>query len=183
MNGSRLLLVIAFLLALAAGLAAGVLASRLPMGAKTAPTPHSQLADELQLTPAQSDRMKLIWEGTRDSLDDCFASARTLQQQRDDAVVSLLTPEQKEKYVKINQDYVNQFADVTARREAAFQQAVKRTEEMLMPAQKLKYQEIIRSRMGQPGGQGGPGPAGMGPVEGGASHPPGPQRASPAARE
>src|SRR5438874_845812 len=105
MNGRRITLVFAFVMALAAGLAAGVLASRLPVAGKAAAGPHSQLAEQLQLTPEQSEKMKAIWERTRDSLDDCFASARTLQQERDEAVVAMLTPDQKDKYVKINQDY------------------------------------------------------------------------------
>ena len=106
--------------------------------------------------------MKAIWEGTKDSLDDCFARARTLQQERDDAVVALLTAEQKDRYAKVNQAYVDKFAEVATRRQTAFQQAVDKTEQMLTEAQKKKYREVLRGRMGRAG------PFGPAPVSGSA---------------
>src|SRR6476646_4080924 len=96
----EILLISLTVLALGAGLAAGLLAARLPTGsgssADTVPgvgsgaanqsAEHGSLTDELQLTPQQRDQMREIWEGTRGRVHQVYEDAQQLQKDRDDAI-------------------------------------------------------------------------------------------------
>lgn len=64
----ELLLIVLTVLALGAGVAAGLLAARLPAANTNPITPQSAditpLVAELQLTPAQRDQMRTIWSAS-----------------------------------------------------------------------------------------------------------------------
>jgi len=65
-------LVLAYVLALAAGTTSGVLAERLhsPNAADSAP-----LATQLQLTADQREQMRQVWEDARNTSDACYKQA------------------------------------------------------------------------------------------------------------
>jgi hypothetical protein len=140
------LLILAYLLALAAGTTSGVLAERLhsqvPLMA-TAP-----LAAQLQLTPAQCAQIRGVWEGVSHTLDSCYQQAQAVQQQRDEMLYNLLTDDQKAKFAIMDRNFAQQFAVLLAQRTAAFNDGLTRTEGMLTDAQRAKYQQIIHDRLG-----------------------------------
>ena len=106
------LLVVSCVLALGAGVFAGMVVSRLPGKTVEMPLPadHSELSDELQLSTGQRDQMRAIWEGVRSKVHDASDRAQALQKQRDDAIFAILTPEQKAKYAALTQQTADEFA-------------------------------------------------------------------------
>jgi hypothetical protein len=163
----QLLLIGLTVLALAAGVAAGMLASRgggassssssvggTPTTGTTAPViiDRTPLVQELQLSPEQRDRMREIWEAVRGDVHETFSDAQRLQRQREDALVALLTDEQKAQFEKISKDYADQFAELTRKRDKVFQQAVERTRGLLNDEQRRRYEQILKSATGRDGG-------------------------------
>ncbi len=108
----------------------------------------------------QHERMRDIWEGTRDVVDECFLKAQAFQKECDDALVALLTDEQKAAYAKVNDRYVVQMNDLNDKRTATFKDAVRSTKEQLTEPQRRRHDEILNSRLGQ-GVPGGPPPPWM----------------------
>lgn len=152
MGKTRFLIVGLFVLALGAGLAAGLLLPRaVAIGTASAPR-RTALAEELGLSDAQSVQMRQIWEGVRDRVDACFLRAQQVQKQRDDAILSLLTPEQRTRFDRAQRDYASKLDEIKSEREAAFKEAVRRTEEVLSGPQKARYRQILASRLGPTAG-------------------------------
>ena len=152
MGKAKLVMAILFVLALAAGLLAGMLVMHAPTGTGTAAVEASArtpLAEELQLSADQSQQMRSIWEGVRQQVDGCFGRAQELQKRRDEAVAAILTPEQKAVYAKLQQGYIDAVIGLKAERDAAFADAVKRTEQILSEPQRQRYREILKSRVGE----------------------------------
>jgi len=149
-------LVLMVFLAGGAGLIAGKLSSR-PAAASVVTPQRATLSDELQLTPEQRTTMKAIWEAARDAATQCAADAQKLQRQYDDAVVELLTPEQKVHYKELTDQTKEKVKALDARREAAFSQAVERTNKILSEPQRKIYQQVIQSRLGASGAEPGVG--------------------------
>lgn len=147
-------LIFAYVLALAAGTTSGLLADRLRA---TAPGGGSApLAAQLQLSTQQSDQIRAIWENVSQSVDSCYQQGQTIQAARDQALLSLLTDEQKAKFATMDQDFARQFAALMTKRQAAFQQGLEKTEALLNADQRAKYEQIVRQRLGSlaqtPGG-------------------------------
>jgi hypothetical protein len=149
-HGTRVLMFAVFALTLSAGVVAGLLASRMPAKpVPPAPADASSLADALQLAPGQREQMRQIWEGVRDTANDCYTQAQKLEQQREDDVQSLLPEEKKPRYREIQQAYTDHCAALKVQREAEFDKAVERTKQMLNPGQRDKYEQILKSRVGR----------------------------------
>ena len=151
-------LVILTVLAVGAGVVAGMVVSRLPAAATGAPNggaaspggagsaaPQSALAEELHLSSQQSDQMRVIWEGVRDKVRSSYENADRLQRQRDEAIQALLTPEQKAKFEKLTQDYSDRFIALRRDRDSAFAQAVEQTRKLLADDQRQKYDELLKA--------------------------------------
>jgi hypothetical protein len=155
MRNLKLIFVGVFVLTLASGVVAGMLVSRIPAvrGIKSTQQ-HLLLGDELQLNADQHEKMRDIWEGTRDVVDECFQQARAYQKERDEKFVGLLTEQQKAEYAKINDDYVGKINKLNDKRTAAFKDAVQKTKELLTEPQRKRYEEILKDRLGHdaPGG-------------------------------
>jgi Spy/CpxP family protein refolding chaperone len=160
----KLVLVAASILALGAGVFAGMAVSRLPASAppivSTVPLDHASIADELQLTDAQRDQMRSIWEGVRLNVHQTMDRAQSIQKDRDAAVVAMLTDSQKARYAALTQQAAEQFATLTAQRDLAFHDGVDQTRKILTEAQRQAYDRIIRDRVGT-------GPEGANGVNGG----------------
>ncbi|HUB26171.1 MAG TPA: hypothetical protein VL992_12140 [Tepidisphaeraceae bacterium] len=149
---ATVVLVLAYVLALAAGTTSGVLAERLRSAGVTSAAP---LAEQLQLTPDQCSRMRSLWQGVNDTVDDCYRQAEKLEQRRDEALVKLLTNEQKASFAGTDKIFAAEFAALSDRREKALQGALQETEAMLSPEQRVKYEQIVRERLGRLPGQTG----------------------------
>jgi hypothetical protein len=154
MGKAKFALTAVFLLAVASGLVAGVLMGRLPVAGSVQAAARSPLAQELQLTTEQNEAMRQIWEGIRQDVDDCFLQAQTSQKARDEALFALLTDEQKVKFAKVQNDCARELASLKAQRDAAFQDAVLRTERILSESQRQRYRQILQARLGQDAGSG-----------------------------
>lgn len=151
-----------FLLALIGGGAAGLLAARYLAGpVQTVPASNLPLSEALQLSPTQRDQIRDIWLKMQGTSDDCYRQAKSLDQQEHDAIINLLNRDQKEQYEKIHQDYQDKYTANTAKRQAAFDQAVENTKKLLTDSQRRRYEQILTDRMGSGVGQGDARPSGV----------------------
>ncbi|MEI7767304.1 MAG: hypothetical protein WCJ97_07695 [Phycisphaerae bacterium] len=155
MSKSVVLLLIVFLVALGSGFIAGFTAQRQPMGPGPKPEPRSWLERELKLSDTQKEQMRAIWsEHMRSgSTTQPVDKRRQYARERDDAVVALLTAEQKAEYDRIRQTYDAKVAELNQQREAQFKAAVEKSKAILNPEQQKVYEEILKK--GPPGGRGG----------------------------
>jgi uncharacterized protein YdbL (DUF1318 family) len=173
MNRLKFLIAVLFTVALGTGIVVGMGVSR------TSPKTQDRgfwLAEELNLTPAQSEKMKTIWSDISRPGQNNFERRRQLQKERDDAVQALLNDEQKTAYLAVVEKFNAQVAELNHEREAAFQAAVESTKDILTDAQKTKYDELMKRGFrggGRPDGgpgrmEGGPHMDGRGEHDGGA---------------
>ena len=145
---------VAAVLSLAAGLAGGMLLARLPQTASSGPTTsaiHDQSLRELNLSPAQQQQMRDIWEKVQKSAQDSYRDARRCESERDRKLEALLTDEQKKEFGKITQDYVAQYGAAKAHRDAIFREAVEETRKILNSGQRERYEQILKAKLGAPG--------------------------------
>ena len=92
--------------------------------------------------------MRMIWERTSTDLDGFFRRAQAIQRDRDEALVQLLTDDQREKFGIMDKEFAKRFADLKVEREAVFRDALAQTEGMLNDWQRAKYEELVRGRIG-----------------------------------
>lgn len=172
MTKQKVLMVCLFLVALGCGFVAGRNFGRPEHEGRREP---SWLADELKLTSAQREQMRTIWSETLKGEGQRHGDRRRqLQRERDEAVVALLTAEQRTAYDKVQERFGQQMAEISKEREASFQRAVEQTKAILNESQRAKYEQLMKSRAGgPPWGRGpgsaptsGPGPAGPPPEPG-----------------
>ena len=76
-------------------------------------------------------------------------SAQQLQQQRDDALIALLNTEQKAAFEKISKEYADRYAELLRQRDDEFAQAVNETRKLLDDQQRQKYDQILKSHVGE----------------------------------
>jgi hypothetical protein len=171
MMNSNLVLASTVLLVLGAGVVVGRLSDHLPMRTPNAATqeqrPRSWLVDQLKLTTDQRQKMDAIWAATRQEFDKDFEERRAQQKDRDQAILNLLSPQQRVAYDKINNDYHAASDDLFKDRQKALQDANDQTRALLSSEQQKIYdlmsKEMQRNGPRGPGGPGrGPG-SGMGP--------------------
>jgi hypothetical protein len=151
-------------LALCAGVVAGLVAARLPVMAGPAPTPaptpaspdRGPLDAALNLSADQREKMQQIWEGVRSKVNDAFDKAQDLQQSRDRDLVALLDDEKKAEFEKISQEYARRFIELGRQRDAAFDEAVERTKKLLNAEQRKKYEQILKTHVRPPAPPMGP---------------------------
>ena len=143
MTRTRLIVLMATLLAFAAGGALGLLLYRpAPPG-----HPGNPLTRDLKLTPEQQAKMDKIWSDTMRSLTSQYGDRRRqLAQQRDQAILALLSSEQKAQYDQIMQDYARGQEELSQERAKAFQDAMAQTKLILSPEQAQKFEELMKRR-------------------------------------
>jgi hypothetical protein len=144
----EVLLVVVTVLALGAGLTAGLLSSRLPAEQEDS-SAVSPLVAELDLTAAQRAQMKQIWEEAQSKVLRAFNDAQALQKDRDDEIIRMLTDEQKAKFAELSKKYADHYAQLQQTREKVLNNAVESTLKVLNDKQKVKYQEILKARLGE----------------------------------
>jgi hypothetical protein len=84
----------------------------------------------------------------RETTQQCLEDGRRIQKERDDALVALLSDEQKLKFQKLSDEYATQFAELNRKRDKDFEKAVQQTRKILNEGQWRKYEQILRSRVG-----------------------------------
>lgn len=155
MNRLQLMIISLFAVALSTGIVVGMTLTRNATVPQDNGVPHEGLAKELGLTPAQSDQMRDIWTEMLKKHQD---NRHQLQKERDDSIQAILSPEQKEKYGKIVEQYNQAVAESFREREEAWQSAVERTKAILTDDQRTKYEQLLKQgNRGWPFGHGGPG--------------------------
>ena len=147
------LLVGMFIVAMAAGIVTGRLTARQPPQRPTV-LGTSPLSEELQLTQAQCDQIRPIWETTRETARACAKEAEQIQREHDEALKALLPEEQKAQYERLSQENHRRIAEQNAKRKEAFRQAVNRTETLLQPDQQRAYRQILKNQLGAALGSG-----------------------------
>jgi Spy/CpxP family protein refolding chaperone len=145
----KVLLVIGFVLAFGAGVAMG---PKLWTPAVAAPAsrsggPASWLKTELNLDPAQQERMERIWQETahrtRREHDE---RKRQLVKARDEAVSALVRAEDRGKYDAVQKTFADGNAALEREWRNSFADAVERTKQILTPEQRRKYEEFLKAR-------------------------------------
>jgi Spy/CpxP family protein refolding chaperone len=149
MTKAKLILIIAFVVTLAAGVVVGFtirsLPHRPPMPFAGGPPPHNHFPD-LKLSAEQKAKMDEIWSAVmRDSREIQSKQRQAFQKQREEAVRAILTEEQKVKYDEVLKDYASKMAELGKAREKAFQEAVEKTKLILNAEQRKKYEEWLKS--------------------------------------
>ncbi len=145
---TRLIVFVGFIVAFAAGLMVGI--NRQPAAPQAPgekrPDRGSWLADQLQLTPEQQERMSEIWEGARRGGHQQGDRRRELRDARDKAIADLVRPEDRAAYEQALRDYEKGAEALEAEWKSAFQQSVERTRAILTPEQRDKYETIMARR-------------------------------------
>ncbi|HUS57239.1 MAG TPA: hypothetical protein VM141_01185 [Planctomycetota bacterium] len=145
MTKTKLVVLLGFCTAFAAGAAAGMTFTR-----ATHRPPHlSYLSRELDLTSRQREQMQQIWsEVLRAPMRPEHEQRQALQREKEEALLELLTPEQKTKRNEIVQEHDRKIAELAAARKRAFDEAVQQTKQMLTEPQREKYEEMLKQRAG-----------------------------------
>jgi Spy/CpxP family protein refolding chaperone len=166
---TKLVVIIGFAVAFAAGLIVGLESRQTSIGSTAAPAATRPsggrgpgpgwLTSELNLNPQQQEQMKQIWsEVARHGRGEQEDRRRQLRSERDDAIAALVPAQDKEKYEQIRKNYSDQMAAMDQDMRSRFDEAVKKTKDILTPEQRTKYDEILSRHQGDRGGpRGGPG--------------------------
>lgn len=143
MSNLKLVILLGFVFMFVAGLAVG----RAPKTEPQKDKDHgkSWLGNELHLTPDQQKQMKAIWSSPEVTRPDIGKLCRDTDRQRDQAVLKLLTPEERQQFDQIKKDHDAKIAALFAEREQAMRDAEEKTRQMLTDEQRKKYEEILKA--------------------------------------
>jgi Spy/CpxP family protein refolding chaperone len=147
----KILVMVVFVLTLGAGVVAGLLAARLPTSPPKSDSSGggSPLETELSLTPDQREKMKAIWIGVQSITQESLEQSLKAENERDRGIDALIPADRIDAYNTIKRNYAETNAKLKGRRDAAFDKAVAETKEkILTPAQREKYEKILKKRLG-----------------------------------
>ncbi len=167
---TRALVIVGFLVSLAAGVTVGLSVSERahhepppkPVGGP-GDGPRERggggwLAQQLSLTPEQQTQLDAIWsEVARHGGREQWSERSRLRKERDEAIAALIAPERQPEYEQIHRQYDERVEAMEAQWRGNFQQAVEKTKAILTPEQREKYEAILarhdrdRDRNGPPG--------------------------------
>ena len=160
MNKVKFLLVLAFLVVLAAGAVVGMAVDRrlraespMPPGPPHPRNPWAQFNSSL--TAEQREQMKTIWSEVNKQRDLRFQTRHQLSQKRDQQILEMLTPEERSKYEAIQNEYRAEVDQTERNLVDTVHKAEEQTRAMLSPEQQKIYDDL-RARGGPPGRRGGP---------------------------
>ena len=146
-------LLVCFVLALSAGAVLGFAAARrVDPPAQAAGKPaeaqrSSWLSDQLNLTPAQGEQIRTIWQQVMSEQGRANSERRrALEKERDGALLGLLTDEQREEYDRLMKQYEAQMAELGRERDRLRQDAIERTKQVLTEVQRKKYEGLLKER-------------------------------------
>jgi len=143
MTKTKLIIFTAFVLAMGAGVAVGMLGSRtLPRPRPDGP--QTWLTQELQLTSDQQDKMSQIWSGLLQTKGREFGKQmHLLQVQHDEAVQAMLSSAQQDQYKNLNEEFAQRARDLWKRMEQEFLAASETTRKILNDSQRQKYDVLV----------------------------------------
>lgn len=119
----------------------------------------SWLAQQLELSPEQQKQMDQIWSevGGRGRREDP-SKRNELRKARDASIAALVRESDREAYDRIIADYNSRTEALEAEWKKTFQQAVEKTKEILTPAQRTKYEQLMSRWENGPRDRGKPSP-------------------------
>ncbi len=120
----------------------------------------------------QQEQMKKIWAGTRDLVFRQQGEKRSaLSQEREQAVLALLSDAQRVKYDAVQQDYARKSEELSQEGRKAFDEARKQTRQLLTPEQAQKYDKWLQEQRERGSGAGFRGSRHRRPASGAVSRP------------
>ena len=151
MTKTKMILIVSFLVTAAAGIGVGMLVS----WPKPRYARRSRLTRELNLSSEQQEQMRKIWSGVRGfPRGRTGENRRALTQERDTAIIALLSEEQLTQYQQIVQEYERKLEELSQERRSRIQAAVEQTKQILTTEQASKYEELLKKRGGRDRGRG-----------------------------
>ena len=150
---TRVVVIVCFIMAFAAGLLVGRQASRVgtvppaEAGSTTRPSGgrHGWLVQALDLDAAQQKQLGEIWsDPARRGGREREERRRQLRRERDEAIAALVPPEHYGKYDQILEHYFDQIDAIDREMRASFDAAVEQTKLILTPEQRVKYEELLK---------------------------------------
>ena len=158
---AKIMVVIGFLVAFAAGLAVGFELRRTsradvvtpveqpvrttgPSTTRGSRTPGGWFASELKLDAEQRKKMDAIWSdvarGGREEMDK---ERDALRKKRDEAILALVGADNKAKYDDIQKQYRDDQQAMERKMRGRFEKAVEETKAILTPEQREKYEQLL----------------------------------------
>ncbi len=147
---TKVVVVVSFLVAFAAGLVVGAEVRRAGSPPAKGPGRHGGwLAAELSLSAAQQEQLEAIWSETASQgRRQREERRRDLYRQRDEAIAALVRPEDRPRYDAILQNHADQMTQLESEWRSSFEAAVERTKQILTPEQRVKYEEVVQRHQG-----------------------------------
>ena len=151
MTRPKVVLLICFLVAFAAGGATGLVTGR----RHHRPRRRSWLADRLGLTPEQREQMRDIWSDfmNSDTRQKHRELREALRRERDEAIQALLSDDQRGRYEQVMENYRKKSEELSEERRKLSDERRKlfeeRTKKILTEPQRLKYEEFLKERGGR----------------------------------
>jgi Spy/CpxP family protein refolding chaperone len=117
--------------------------------------PVSRMCVELGLDGEQRQKVLEIWsQALREVPPPPIKALRAAEDERKQAVIALLTPEQKAAYERLHADFDAKVEQLHAPGRAAFERAHERTKQLLTEEQRQKYEEMFAGKDGGSAGGG-----------------------------
>lgn len=143
MSRTRWLVVLGFMVALAAGAVLGVAQDR----ARHRAGEGSWLAAQLNLSEEQQEQIRQVWAEAMPRAGREHREAReALQRERDTRVREMLTEEQRAEFDAILAEHEEKLKGLSEERSRAVEAAQERTRQLLTEPQRAKYEELLRDR-------------------------------------
>jgi len=174
MNRAKILLVLAFVVVCAAGVVVGTAVDWHVHPVTIGPRGPLEV---LHLSPEQEKQVRMAWEQVAQQRGQMSHKRREMEDHRWDAIQKLFTPEQKQQYELIQNDYHRQTKELEEQFSSAVAQATTQMKTILTPEQFKAWDQMRRDHgfgrdkhgpgmgspgMGPPGLASGIGPSGMG---------------------
>jgi Spy/CpxP family protein refolding chaperone len=143
---TKAVIIFGFLIAFAAGLVVGLRPCVEAQPPPPRPSRHGGwLAAELDLTAEQREQMDAIWsEIAFRGRHEREEQRRELLRQRDEAIVSLIRPEDQPKYEAHLAEHAEQMDALEREWRDAFKSAVEQTKAILTPEQQARYERMLQ---------------------------------------
>jgi hypothetical protein len=108
---------------------------------------RSRIIEELKLNPQQQEKIAAIWSAAVVKAGPPPTErVRALEKEREQAILDLLSDDQKAKYNKVIAEYRQKIDALHQPARAAFTEAEELTKPLLDPTQRAKYEEILKRR-------------------------------------
>ena len=146
MSKARVIFIVGFVLAMAAGVVVGMVAARAPV--KPA-TPRSDLDAYLELTPEQAEKVHAIWSGVSALTRGRNDRRRALNKDRDEAILQLIPADRKADYDRIQQEHAAKVAEFNKEHERLIAEAEQKMKEVLTVVQWNRFEDRKKERAEQ----------------------------------